>query len=143
MLADAAVVESRGGAQTWRFTPASVRAALDAGWDADDLLGQLRTVAEHALPQALEYLVGDVARRHGQVRVRGVRCCVVADEALATEILHTRSLAKLHLRQLAPTVLASSAEPAAVLAKLRDAGMYPVAENPDGTVAVERRAVHR
>jgi hypothetical protein len=64
-------------------------------------------VSDRALPQPLDYLISDVARRHGSVRVRDVRSCVTGSEAEITEILHTRSLRRLQLSRLAPTVLAS------------------------------------
>ena len=76
LLAAAAVPEARGVATTWRFSPASVRAALDAGWTAEELTAELAAVSDRALPQPLEYLIADVARRHGAVRVRGARCVV-------------------------------------------------------------------
>jgi hypothetical protein len=139
LLRDTAVPESRGAAGTWRFSASSIRAALDAGWAADDLLKELHAISAHAVPQALEYLITDVARRHGQVRVRGMRCCIVSDEASTTEILHTRSLAKLQLSQLAPTVLASPFTLDNVLARLRDVGFYPIAEDAAGTMIVPRR----
>ncbi|WP_322754782.1 helicase-associated domain-containing protein [Frankia sp. Cas3] len=143
LLRDAAVAESRGAAGTWRFSSSSVRAALDAGWAADDLLAQLRTMSAHAVPQPLEYLITDVARRHGHVRVRGMRCCVVADEATTTEVLHTRSLAKLQLSRLAPTVLASPLKLEVVLTRLREVGFYPIAEDAAGTMIVPRRQEHQ
>jgi hypothetical protein len=143
LLTAVAVNEARGNAAIWRFTPASVRAALDAGWTGPELLAELAAVADRALPQPLEYLITDAARRHGHVRVRRTRSCVVADEALATEILNTRSLAKLKLARLAPTVLSSSAEPVRVLELLRAAGMSPVAEDPSGAIVVEHRKEHR
>lgn len=143
LLAASAVNEARGDAAVWRFTPASVRSALDAGWTAPELLAGLVEVAGRAVPQPLEYLVTDTARRHGHVRVRATRSCVVADEALATEILNTRSLAKLALARLAPTVLSSSAEPDRVLQLLRAAGMAPVAEDASGAIVVERQEEHQ
>jgi hypothetical protein len=143
LLNDSAVAETRGAARTWRFTPASVRAALDTGWNAQDLLAELRTVSARPVPQPLEYLITDAARRHGQVRVRGMRSCVIADEALITEMLHTRSLTKLHLSRLAPTVLSSPSSLDEVLARLREAGQSPMAEDAQGTVIVETRHDHQ
>jgi hypothetical protein len=143
VLRAAAVSEARDAAGVWRFSPASVRAALDAGWTAPQLLAELAGVSDRPLPQPLEYLVTDVARRHGQVRVRGIRSCVVADEATVTEILHTRSLGKLQLAQVAPTVLSSPYELGEVLARLRAAGLSPVAEDALGGVIVEERRQHR
>ncbi|HEX5497524.1 MAG TPA: helicase-associated domain-containing protein [Mycobacteriales bacterium] len=146
LLEAAAVREARGTAAVWRFTPASVRAALDAGWTAAELrteLAELARLSDRPVPQPLEYLVTDVARRHGQVRVRGMRSCVLADEVTTTEILHTRSLNRLHLARLAPTVLSSPYELDEVLARLRAAGLSPVAEDALGVVIVETRREHR
>ncbi|MEV6606756.1 helicase-associated domain-containing protein [Kutzneria sp. NPDC051319] len=128
----AAAVREAGA--VWRFTAASVRSALDAGWLAADLLRELGPV-----PQPLEYLINDVDRRHGHVRVREVRCCVTTDEATAAEIAHRLPGFTL----LAPTVLSSSDSPANVLALLRKAGYAPIGESPAGAVVVERKAEHR
>lgn len=143
VLMAAATSETRGTAAVWRFTPESVRGALDAGWTSTELMSELAGLSDRPLPQPLEYLVTDVARRHGQVKVRGMRSCVVSDEATITEILHTRSLAKLQLARLAPTVLSSPFELDDVLVKLRAAGLSPVAEDASGTVIVEERPEHQ
>jgi Helicase conserved C-terminal domain len=143
LLNDSAVAETCGAARTWRFTPASVRAALDTGRSAEDLLAGLAAISSRPVPQPLEYLITDAARRHGQVRVRGMRSCVIADEAMITEMLHTRSLSKLHFSRLAPTVLCSPVSLDDVLARLREAGLSPIAEDAQGTVIVETRQDHQ
>jgi len=132
--------ESRGAASTWRFSPASVRRALDAGATADALLAGLRAAAVgSALPQPLEYLVTDVARRHGALRVRAVGCVIhSSDTGLLAEIVAARALAPLRLHLLAPTVLASAKAPADTLAALRQAGYAPIGEDVTGAVVVER-----
>jgi XPB/Ssl2-like helicase family protein/WYL domain-containing protein len=132
--------ESRGGAMTWRFSAGSVRRALDVGYGADELIGSLRARAVGgALPQPLTYLVGDVARRHGAVRVRAVACVVrVEDPALAAEIAGARALRSLRLSVVAPTVLGSTEPVAGTLAALRAAGYAPVAESAGGAVELER-----
>lgn len=139
VLTAAAVPEAHGVAVTWRFSPASVRAALDAGWTADELRAALVAAGGRELPQPLDYLIGDVDRRHGSVRVRETRCCVTGAEAELSELLHTRALAKLELRRLAPTVLGTPAAPADVLTALRRAGFAPVPEDSDGAVVVAAR----
>ena len=136
LLAVAAVPEARGVATTWRFSPASVRAALDAGWTAEELTAELAAVTDRALPQPLEYLIADVARRHGAVRVRGARCVVTGSEAEVAEILATRSLRTLHLNRVAPTVLASPFELDEVVGRLRTAGFAPMPEDATGVVIV-------
>jgi hypothetical protein len=140
LLDGAAERESRGVASVWRFSAGSVRRALDAGSTAEGLLARLREVAAGgALPQPLEYLVVDVARRHGEVRVRAVGCVLrAADPALLTELLACRALSALRLTALGPTALASPAKPAEVLAGLRSAGYAPVGEDAAGVAMVER-----
>jgi hypothetical protein len=139
LLDSAAAPESRSGAWTWRFSPASIRAALDAGNNAADLLTQITEVAEGGrVPQTLVYLIEDVARRYGQVEVRPTGCCLRSDdETLLTEILNTRSLHALRLVRLAPTVLASAKPHAETLAALRAAGHAPAALHTDGSPAIE------
>jgi hypothetical protein len=133
------------GAAIWRFSAASVRRSFDSGQTTTSLLDALRAVAAGGtLPQPLEYLVGDVARRHGLVRVRNVASVVRADDpALLAEIAAVRSLASLKLTPLAPTVLASAASAAETLAALRAAGYAPVGESSGGDVVIERAAQKR
>ncbi|MEJ3747284.1 helicase-associated domain-containing protein [Actinomycetes bacterium KLBMP 9797] len=145
LLDGAADRESSGTAATWRFSSASVRRAFDGGVVADELLAALRDVAAGGrMPQPLEYLVKDVARRHGEVRVMPIACCLRSeDTALLNEIRHAKALAKLGLVALAPTVLGSAKSAAETLKALRTAGYAPAGENTDGTVALEPRQHHR
>ena len=141
-------VESRGGATVHRFTPGSVRRALDAGWTADEVLEALRAASRTGMPQPLEYLVRDVARRHGQTKVgRATGYVRSDDESVLEALLSERSLASLQLRRIAPTVLISTADPESLLELMRDAGYSPVQERPDGSVVVSvatrRRAALR
>jgi hypothetical protein len=140
LLSESAVTEARG---VWRFSPESIRRALDAGWTAESLLAELASVSSRRLPQPLEYLVRDAGRRHGEVRVRGMRSCIVADEVMIMEIANTRGLAKLQFGRVAPTVLSSPFEPDRVLEGLRGAGLSPVAEDSSGVVIVESRREHQ
>lgn len=136
--------ESRDVASTWRLSPSSVRRALDCGQDAEQLLARLAEVADRPLPQPVTYLITDAARRHGQLRVVDVACCVcTGDPALAAEIAAHRGAAKLGLRQLAPTVLAGTEPPATTLRLLRAAGYSPVQQSTTGQVVVERAAARR
>ena len=132
-------VESRGGATVYRFDGATVRRGLDDGLTADEALSFLAAVSATGVPQPLEYLVRDVARRHGRVRVGRAGSYVRAeDPSLLAELVSDRRCAKLGLRTLAPTVLASAAEPDDVLAVLREVGVAPAAEGPDGELLVRR-----
>lgn len=139
LLGSAADRESEGHAVVWRFGAASVRRALDAGSSAQELLARLSEVAEGGLPQPLEYLIRDTGRTHGHIRVVRSACCVRSDdESLVLELSRTRALARLELRRIAPTVLISTASPAATLEGLRAAGFAPVLEAETGVTLVER-----
>ncbi|MBB5874488.1 hypothetical protein F4553_007922 [Allocatelliglobosispora scoriae] len=136
--------ETRGTASTWRFSPGSVRRALDAGHTAAELLDRLAAISPDGLPQPLTYLLNDVARRHGNVRAIAAGCCLRSDEtALLAEIAADRRLRKLGLRLIAPTVLTSTVSLAETIAALRDAGYSPVAESADGQPVVEVRTTVR
>jgi hypothetical protein len=131
----AAEVESRGGATVYRFTPESVRRALDAGWTAAEFTDTVRRSSRTPVPQPLEYLVSDVARKHGQTRIGGAAAYIRSDdESVLDTMLASRDLAALRLRRIAPTVLVSSADPRVIVEVLRDAGFAPVHEGQDGAV---------
>jgi Helicase conserved C-terminal domain len=139
LLGSCAVLEASGTVSRWRLSDHSVRGALDGGTTARELLDALSAVAAKPLPQPLTYLVEDVRRRHGHLRVTNLRCAVVStDEVLLMEALHHRKLTNLRLRTLSPTVLASGKPAAETVAALRAAGFLPVQEDADGTVNVER-----
>lgn len=144
MLGVLADVESKGGATVYRFTPASVRRALDAGQSAADLHAFLAAHSRTPVPQPLTYLIDDVARRHGHLRVGAassyVRC---DDDAVLNEILADKRAAGLGLRRLAPTVLAARTDPAALLEGLRAMGFAPAAESAEGDVLIARADAYR
>ncbi|MFJ9852013.1 helicase-associated domain-containing protein [Streptomyces sp. NPDC101150] len=145
LLAAAADRESEGHAVTWRFSPASVRRALDTGRDAETLLADLEAAsATGGLPQPLRYLIQDTARSHGRMRVLHAACCIRSDdETLVTELAAHRGLRALSLRAIAPTVLVSGRPPAATLEALRVAGYAPALESDTGATTVERPPTHR
>lgn len=136
LLAD---VESRGHATVYRITEASIRRALDAGQDAASIQSLLGEISRTGVPQPLVYLIDDVARRHGAVRVGGAFAYVRSDspETLAS-LVADRRLRALGLSRIADTVVISQAPPYEVIELLRSAGYAPAAESPDGAVVVRR-----
>ncbi|SDU44758.1 helicase C-terminal domain-containing protein [Jiangella alkaliphila] len=130
-------VESRGGASVHRFTAGSLRRALDAGRTAADVHAFLATISRTPVPQPLTYLVDDVARTHGQLRVGAasafVRC---DDEAVLAAIMADPRSSSLGLRRLAPTVLASSIAANTLVERLRLLGFSPVPEAADGSIVI-------
>ncbi|WP_354641879.1 helicase C-terminal domain-containing protein [Kitasatospora camelliae] len=143
-LALCAEVESKGGATVYRFTPESVRRSLDAGRTAADLRTFLERHSRTPVPQPLTYLIDDVARRHGVLRVGAASAYLRCDDtALLNEVLADRRAAELRLRMLAPTVLAAQAGPETLLGVLRSMGYAPVAESAEGDVLITRPDSHR
>ena len=140
----AADVESTGGATVYRFSESSIRRALDAGRSAADLHALLADRSRTPVPQPLTYLIDDMARRHGRIRVSAAAAVIRADdENLLQQILADRRAGQLRLRRLAPTVLAARTKVEHVLDQLRVMGYAPVAESPDGEMVVKRPNVRR
>jgi hypothetical protein len=143
-LALVADVESTGGATVYRVSDASVRRALDAGRSSSELHELFRTRSKTPVPQALTYLVDDVSRRHGRLRVGAttsyLRC---DDEALLGEVVAAKRAGTLRLRRIAPTVLVSSSPVDQVLEVLRSAGYAPAEEAPDGALLLARPRARR
>lgn len=141
LLAD---VESRGGATVYRFTAASVRRALDAGWTAAEIHDFLARTSRTPVPQPLTYLVDDVVRTFGTVRIGRAEAFLRSDdESALTELMLLPQATSLELRRLAPTVLISTLPLDLLLPRLRELGHAPVVEAADGTVRVARPDVQR
>ena len=132
-----AEVESTGAATTLRFSDTSLRRALDAGRSGDAIMAFLEDHATKGVPKALAYLVGDVARRYGNLQVGGAGSFVTSeDPAVLADACSHRRTRKLALRLLAPTVAVSPQPRAKVLDGLRDAGFLPTDEDDRGDVGV-------
>jgi hypothetical protein len=139
-----AEVESRGGATVYRFTASSVRRAFDAGWSAAEVHDAVTEVSRTPVPQALDYLIDDVSRRFGVLRVGHATAFLRSDdEAALAELVHHPRADALRLRRIAPTVLVSDVPIETLLPRLRELGLGPVLEAPDGTVRVARPDVFR
>jgi hypothetical protein len=143
--------ESRGGAAVFRFSGPSLRRAFDAGWSAVDVH---RWLAHHATtepPQPLAYLIDDIARQHGSIRVGPANAYVrIADPAQVAAILTHPDASVLGLRELAPGVLVAAAEPYEVVDFLHRIGHSPAGEDSSGRsvtapdpLRAPRRAAHR
>ncbi|MGB8405441.1 MAG: helicase-associated domain-containing protein, partial [Mycobacterium sp.] len=134
-LAVVADVESAGAAMVYRVSEASVRRALDTGKTASELHALFGRHSKTPVPQGLTYLIDDVARRHGQLRVgmaaSFVRC---EDPVLLAQAVASPLLEHLDMRALAPTVAVSQAPISEVLAALRRAGFAPAAEDSAGAI---------
>lgn len=137
LLERTSVVESRGGALTVRFTPESVRGALDVGYRAEEITQELGRYSPAPLPDSLSVLIQDAARHHGAVRVRAVSALLrIGDEATAAGLLAEPRLRDLGLDQVAPGILVATASAGQVLRELRATGLAPVTEDANGHLVV-------
>ncbi|GAB4100607.1 helicase-associated domain-containing protein [Sinomonas halotolerans] len=134
--------EGRGPATVYRFSPASLRRALDAGEDAASIHAFLAESSSTPVPQPLAYLVDDTAARHGRIRVGRAGSFVTADDETAIAgILADPASRQLGLTQIAPTVLVSNASPAEVAAVLRELGHSPAVDaSLDPVIRLRRRS---
>jgi Helicase conserved C-terminal domain len=125
--------ESRGGAGVYRFGPASLRRGFDAGWSAGEIHAWLEQHSATGVPQPLRYLVDDVARQFGSIRVGSAETYLRSDDPAQTAALlaHPES-AYLGLREIAPGVLVSNADTYEVVSVLRAAGLNPAVEDETG-----------
>ncbi|GAA0737147.1 helicase C-terminal domain-containing protein [Dactylosporangium roseum] len=131
-------------ASVYRITADSVRRSLDAGYSAADLHALLARRSRTPVPQTLTYLIDDMARKHGGMRIGSANSYVRSDdESLIAEVLADRRLQPLALRRLAPTVLACRHTPARLLEALREAGYPPVQEDATGAAMLTRPKVRR
>jgi hypothetical protein len=132
-LSTVATVESAGTAMVYRVSEPSIRHALDIGKTAEELHSLFRKHSKTPVPQGLTYLIDDVARRHGQLRI-GMAASFVRCEDPTLLAQAAAGAARLGLRVLAPTVAISQAPISEVLAALQDAGFAPAAEDSTGTI---------
>ncbi|NEW38867.1 DNA-binding protein [Nocardia cyriacigeorgica] len=139
-IALVADVESAGAATVYRISETSVRRALDAGLTAAELHALFARHSRTPIPQALTYLIDDVARRHGQLRAGMAQSFVRSDDpALLTQVLTAPVAAELALRAIAPTVAISQAPLGELLDRLRAAGFAPAGEDSAGVIVDLRR----
>ncbi|GAA1807298.1 hypothetical protein HC028_20360 [Planosporangium flavigriseum] len=137
LAGELALVADAESASVYRVTADSVRRALDSGYVAADLHALFARRSRTPVPQALAYLIDDVSRRHGGLRVGSAGAYLRGDdEALLAEVLADRRLSMLSLRRLAPTVLITPYAPGRLLAALREAGYSPVPEDATGTAVL-------
>ncbi|MFG1920694.1 helicase-associated domain-containing protein [Cryptosporangium sp. NPDC048952] len=132
-MALVADVESAGAATVYRLTPESVRRALDSGRSGSDLQSFFTARSRTPVPQSLTYLIDDMARRHGGLRVGSASAYLRSDDpALLATVLADRRCVDLNLRRIADTVLVSSTVVNRVVETLRACGYVPAAEDAGG-----------
>ncbi len=140
-LAIMAEIESRGGATVYRFSESTIRRALDHGKTGDEIRAFLSKTSKTPMPQPLEYLIADVAKKHGKLRAGNtssfIRC---EDTALIAQIMSDKKLEVLSLRRIAPEVVICDHDAADLMRVLREAGYLPAAESANGLILTGPRS---
>jgi len=140
-LAMMAEIESRGGATVYRFTESTIRRALDHGKTGDEIKTFLSKTSKTPMPQPLEYLITDVAKKHGKLRVGNtssfIRC---EDTALISQIMNDKKLEILALRRIAPEVVICDMDATDAMRVLRECGYLPAGESASGMILTGPRS---
>jgi hypothetical protein len=140
-LAMMAEIESRGGATVYRFTESTIRRALDHGKTGDEIKTFLIKTSKTPMPQPLEYLIADVAKKHGKLRVGNtssfIRC---EDTALISQIMNDKKLEILALRRIAPEVVICDMDATDAMRVLRECGYLPAGESANGMILTGPRS---
>lgn len=149
-------LEARAQAASYRLSAESVTKALSSGETADSILEFLSKISLTGIPQPVDYLVRESAKRFGRVRVgtlpesealespSGARTYVRSDdEHLISQISVDHSLTAVALQQSGRNRLVSRFADDVVFWALVDA-RYPVAaETIDGEIRTPRRRALR
>ena len=133
-------IESKGGATVYRLSEHSIRRALDNGRSSDDIKKFLAKISKTPLPQPLEYMITDIGKRYGKLRVgisfsSYIRC---EDETQVATILADKKMAHLQLRQLSSTVLMTEGDTHEAIDALVEAGYFPALEDRDGALIARK-----
>ena len=131
-----AELKASSPARIYRLSEASLRRGLDAGLAAADILAVLQHHAPKGIPQNVAYLIEDVGRRHGQLVAGATGLYLRSDDpGLLRTAVGDRRLAAFRPRLLAPTVAVLDGDSVpGLLAALRSAGYFPVAESGGGAL---------
>ena len=114
-----------------RLTPESIRRALDSGTSERDILRFLQTSVRTGIPQNIEYLINEVAGKHGHIHVGQAQMYLQTDSPLMLQELQARrELKPYFVRALSDTVaLLKADDQEKLLRELRKAGYLPVSDD--------------
>lgn len=144
-LRSMAARESRAQASSYRFSAATIGAAITAGETADSLRDFLTGISLTGLPQPLAYVIERTAAEHGRVRVMSDRAShltrvVTDDETLLRSMEIDQSLRSVALSRTDDDELVSHVSSDVVFWALTDAHYPAVAVDADGRPRALERA---
>lgn len=130
--------DSIGLASHFRISALSLSYAMERGHSTEQIRASLLKLSGQSLPQPVDYLLNDTARRFGRIKVvadrDGGSFIRVADSTLALELVNDLRHRIIALRQLEPELLYSKYSMDVVYYTLRDFGHLAVRSTEDGKV---------
>jgi len=134
-----ALVESRSLASTYRLNPILISRAMDAGATAASIEAFLSSISSTGIPQPVTYLIADIGKKHGSIRVRpvGVSSLITCSDVTLTQRVKADSnLTALELAHdpAEPQHLSSPFETSVVMRNLLAAKYPAVLENETGEI---------
>ncbi len=111
----------------------AVRKALDRGLGIDEIMAFLQKYSRTGVPQNVEYLLREVAGKHGHIHIGSVSMYLTTDTPLVMKELQARrEFQPFFVRNLTDTIALLSAEDGSKLLRdLRKAGYLPVSDDYD------------
>lgn len=133
-------------ASRYRLTPLSISHGLESGRSADELRGTLTRLSGTSLPQPVEYLIADVSKRIGRIRVledarTGSSQILSTDPTLLTELANDSRLKPYALARLDSQALSSRFSAEVIYFGLREVGHLAVRVDGAGTVLAPRSTI--
>ncbi len=120
------------GGGAFQMTRDSLRRALDDGETGKEILAFLQSHSRSGVPQPIEYLVNEVAGKHGHIRIGSAKFYLqVDDPVLLKELRSRKELAPYLKNEIAETAAAVEVEDIEkFMRELRRAGYAPVRDEP-------------
>ena len=121
--------EDLGLAARFRISTLTVSHALEIGMKLSDVESSLKNLSGKPLPQPITYLLDEVKRKFGQLKVLvGEAGTIVEsdDSILITQIANEAKVSALMLQRITPNQLASKLDAELIYFNLRDAGYQAV-----------------
>ena len=139
-------VEQAGLASRYRLTALSVSFGMESGISPDAMRSTLSRLSGSSLPQPVEYLISDTAKRFGRIRVvddgRSGGCFLISqDSTLITELANDVRLKPYHLIRVDSKCLASRFARDILYFGLRELGITAIRSDASCTPISPLRAV--
>ena len=139
-------IPSKGAVgNTVTITRESLRRALDKGQTSRDILSFMQDHARTGVPQNVEYLINEIAGKHGHIRVGKAQMYIQVDSALLLKELQARrELKNYTFHNLSDTIALIQADDLEKLVReLRKAGYMPISDVPAVVVTPAQTSAYK